>query len=846
MMPAWKPTRETFFHFALACAAGLLAAAAAILLGGKIGLLRLALTGLTLLLAASGAVLAFRNRSHPTLAAWWTRQTAQPCFLDSLLALSALLTLGSWWLAATPLENFGAWYYYWLAAQPLVFWLSGATTLGLVLLLAARFGWQAEQIQGWWREQRSLLLFSGAALGGLVLLALATRWRVVGMTPEIEDFWNGAGVPVLAWQVVLALLIGFGLPALFKRWKNPSKPGFWTELVIFGLVWLVAAGLWAREPVRPDFLISAPVAPNFEMYPDYDARNYDLMSQYALLGQNLNNGSFFDRMLYPALLVYLHAWFGQDYQTLMAWQAALYALFPACLYLLGKRLHSRGAGLSLAVLIALRGVNQIQVGNLIDTAHPKYMLTEFPTTVLLGLATFLLVRWAQNPEKDWHLAGLAGGIIGLSTLLRPHPLALLPLVIGLGLWIYRRRTRLWVGMSVLVTLAALASLLPWLQFSGNNRSVIELYGVRIRDVIRQRYPQFLEPTGQAPLAPAGAHLAQLAPQPVAEKSVAAFVLDNYLNNLVTAFQALPTTTALLEPRVIVKKTENFWKPYWDGHLTPTGWFFTLLNLLLVALGLGNAWKRAKLAGLIPLLVLLTYFGVNALGRTSGGRYLVPVDWVVVVYYVLGLAALIEWAATGLGLATQPQAAEAPVVKRNFPGWAKSLGVVTLCATLGTSLPVAQKLYPPVYRPKPSDAALTQQLVSLAGSQLNLTEAQVASFLKDPQAFIALGRSLYPRQMAKDEGLDVSVYNFYHPLPYPRMLFTSLGAKGENVISLPSLTAAAIPNTAETLVIGCRVDGFIQAWAVALTQEKTVFQRAVPAPLACPLPEPVCDNNKNCH
>lgn len=841
MNPVWKPTPKTVFYYWQACAAGLLAAALVILLGGKIGQLRLALAGLTLLLAVGLSFGAFRFQAR-LVAAW--QRTAGSGFVDKLLTLTACLALGSWLVAWTPLETFGRWYYYLQAAQPLIFWFSLALSAGLVLLLTARFGWQTARLRAWLAAERGRFIFGGLALLSLSLLAVAARYRVVGMTPEGEDYWNGAGAPVLAWQVLLAGLIGLGLPALLKRW--PKLPSRWVDVALFGLIWVLAAGLWAREPVRPDFLVTEPVAPNFENYPDYDARNFDIMSQFALLGQKLNNGAFFDRTLYPALLVYLHTWFGQDYQTVMAWQAALYALFPACLYLLGKRLHSPGAGLGLAVLLTLRGVNQIQVGNLIDTAHPKYMLTEFPTTVLLGLATLLLVRWAQNPEKDWHLAGLAGGLIGLSTLLRPHPLALLPLIVALGLWLYRRRARLWVGMSVLMLLAFLASLLPWLQFSGNNRSIIQLYEVRIRDVLQQRYPQLLEPSGQAPSLPVNAHLAQMAPASPSEKSVGAFFIDNYLNNLVTAFQSLPSTPYLLEPRVVVKKTENFWKPYWDGHLTLWGWLFTILNLSLLALGLGTAWKRARLAGLLPLLVMLVYFGVNALGRTSGGRYLVPVDWSVVVYYTLGLATLAELVLQGFGGAAQAEAAAIPNHSPERPWWARSLGVVALCATLGASLPISQKIHQPKYDPKPNDEALTRQLVSLAGAQLNLSEAQVTEFLKDEQAFIAIGQSFYPRQFGKDEGLDISVYNFYHPLPYPRTLFTLLGPKGERVIILPRLTPAEIANTAESLVLGCHSDKYIQAWAVVLTADQTVYQRVVEAPLACPLPEPSCDNNKSCH
>jgi hypothetical protein len=59
--------------------------------------------------------------------------------------------------------------------------------------------------------------------------------------------------------------------------------------------------------------------------------------------------------------------------------------------------------------------------------------------------------------------------------------------------------------------------------------------------------------------------------------------------------------------------------------------------------------------------------------------------------------------------------------------------------------------------------------------------------------------------------------------------------------------AQISNAIDVLVLGCQADGFIMAWTVIRLDDNTVFERTpTSAPLACPLPEPVCDNNKSCH
>ena len=61
-----------------------------------------------------------------------------------------------------------------------------------------------------------------------------------------------------------------------------------------------------------------------------------------------------------------------------------------------------------------------------------------------------------------------------------------------------------------------------------------------------------------------------------------------------------------------------------------------------------------------------------------------------------------------------------------------------------------------------------------------------------------------------------------------------------------MEAAKIPDAADVMVVGCKADGYILAWAVIRTDDKSVFERTPGGvPLACPLPEPVCDTNKSC-
>jgi hypothetical protein len=181
-----------------------------------------------------------------------------------------------------------------------------------------------------------------------------------------------------------------------------------------------------------------------------------------------------------------------------------------------------------------------------------------------------------------------------------------------------------------------------------------------------------------------------------------------------------------------------------------------------------------------------------------------------------------------------------------PWWLSVLFVLLITFIVGSLIPLAQTINHQRF-PKRSALEQADLFFSIAGNKLNLSTESLRNFLTSKNAVILTGRSLYPRQFNKDEGLDISIYNFYHSLPYPRTLFTVIGQDGEKVIIFPRTEPAEIPNEIDVMVIGCQAEEFILAWAVIRMDDKIVFERTPPGmPLTCPLPDPVCDNNKSCH
>ncbi|MCS6993113.1 MAG: hypothetical protein NZP74_04715 [Anaerolineales bacterium] len=804
----------------------------------------LVLTGLTLLAALGLLVCGLLVRKGKPPAEMLLRALLhRPAW--SLTVLTAV-ALASWLTVWTPPERFERLYYYALRLLPLAGWLALAAGSWALFTLAAWRGIDPASAQTYLHQNRAVWTVGAltlALIGGIAWLAAQ---RVVRMNPAEEDFWYGAGVPVLAWQVLVSLLAGAGMAWMEKKFFPPhQQSSSRVDALAFALIWAVSGLLWASAPLASNFMLSPPYPPNFAPYPAADSENYDLASQYALIGQGLfNHGQmkiYFERPLYSALLFYLHLLAGQDYAQLLGVQAFLCGVLPALAYLTGKELHSRALGTALAALLALRGWNGLALGGIIETATPKMLLTEFPTATGLALVIWLAIRWARAPQAHWPMAAWLGGVVGLWSFIRPHMLFFLLPSLALAFGVSLRKRWLGSGLAGLVFAAYLAAVLPWMQFNGSGISLVSLYIWRAQAIIQERFHWPL-PGGSfrsEPVASLGVlPLPQAAPH---SKSVLEFGRDHLLNNLTLAALSLPTTLQNFDLETLVRQTETFWIPYWDGQLSASARPLLPLNMILLCLGIGLAWRRAGVTGLFPLAGMLLYFLVNSLVRTSGGRYLVPADWILFLYYLLGLAALFAFAAAWFGLEQEvhPSHSEEPA-----PTLRRGAATLLLVAGLGALIPVTNLFYPPRYEPA-DKFQLANKLNAATLAQMDVPPETIQRFLQQTQAVLLEGRALYPRFIRR--GVNPLIPgHLLEETRYSRMAFTVIGQHGHlPVVLVTGDSWFSLPHAADAMVLGCQKGEFVDAWAVILPESGAVHLRQPAAPLVCPLPEPVCDNNGVC-
>ncbi len=702
---------------------------------------------------------------------------------------------------------------------------------------------------------RSILLKNKAALSaGLVaLLFFAAAFTLVAVTGlgirQREDYWYTAGVPVLGLQVLFSLALGM----IVQRLEGSLPRRFdWMACI---LLWAGTAYGWAGEPMRSNYFM--PDTAKNALYPYSDSALFDMASQFALIGQGLFNGQYFDRALYSALLTFLHALVGQDVESVLTAQAVVYAVFPALVYLLGRELHSRALGVAAAVLISLRGLNAIIAARWVDTASPKMMLTDFPTAIGVAIFMLFLLKWMKQPSR-LPLAVWAGGSLGLTVMLRTHAFLLLPPVLLFVILYFRPRWKYAALGSLLLVLGMLTSTLPWdLRNRSNDIPLFYVYYSRIQEVLRARYG--IEGGSYDPLpvknisglpesrmrsAPRALFLrtAGDAPNQAVCDSRPCSIINHFFRNLSTSVLFLPPSFVFDDLWNTTKLSTPYWIGDWrgDGFGAAQG-MFLFLNLALVSLGVGTVWERQRFLSLLPVLLFSAYLSINAFGFTSGGRYIVPVDWIIVIFFMAGAIQAASWFFQAADAAPPPSNADAPDAQARPIRYGAVLASFAAIFLIGGLIPLAEMPFPRRYEDRSMDAALDMLERQGRLEQADISRRELESFLAHPQAGLLEGRLLYPRYYASGSGEPNSDYP-YTPLEYPRLVFTLIGPQthgllGEGVI-VPGLNPNHRLHASDVVVIGCKTDLFFDALVVIVLDEAGyVYRRFPESALQCPLQSP---------
>lgn len=777
-----------------------------------------------------------------------------------LAAIVSYLLLG---LLLFPSEQFTSFPILFLRAKPFFLWGLGVS--GLFILrhlvdsgaISARF-WSDRML--FCRGKFVPFLLASGLLLALTAFIFISR---IGIRADL--YWKVAGIPLLSMQLYSALGCVLLYHFFVEKWlparitQSKIKPE-WLTAAIFVLIWIGAACCWNGTPQARSVFATGPYPPSEVMYPHSDAAVHDSGAAMIEIGLPVNGGQFTDKPAYMFLLGMIHLLVGDDIRRIVFVQVMVLALLPAILFLLGRELHSPKTGLLLAVIVIYRAVNAIQAVTAITTASVKELMSETPLALALAVLCLVVIRYWKN-RSAVKFPILLGGVYGIALLIRPHPIFFFPILLLFLVWLSWKNFRRMAGHLALFAVT-LALVLAPISVSNIQQGRIPDYLEKINIVLhlRSEHAQdsqiVVDEDQQLPAGPSSVETVQpqtgqatpmpqtaSTPVPVVPTTQTSYgqypiienrvvrLMSHALHNELAILLSMPASLIFHDMPTTLQAA--YWDESgpWNGSLTAGQWIALCINLSVLAIGLSVFFTKTRWFGLFPLVVQVSINLANSFARSSGGRFLTPVDWIIYLYYAVGIVELIRYLLNELG--SHPL----DLVDSNRPsrpvGWSTAAPLLAF-AVLGLALGYIQVIIPDRYTRITDPVEFIRNSTPGEFSAKLLPDLQAV--LDQSQTGWYYGKALYPRYYSANQG-EPSPNSEMHTLPYDRIVFEMIGPDGNNFILLPSTTRGKkLQNGADVLVFGCRRDAnTIDGWLVVInpTGSPAVLKRDPQQSYTCP-------------
>ena len=242
-----------------------------------------------------------------------------------------------------------------------------------------------------------------------------------------------------------------------------------------------------------------------------------------------------------------------------------------------------------------------------------------------------------------------------------------------------------------------------------------------------------------------------------------------------------------------------------------------------------------------LLIGMGYNASVSVGRISGWRFILPADWITLIYFSIGLIqfSYIVWFVATRSAQDVSIKDEASAVEKPSVNWFGAAVIAVSFLLCGSAVTYGNRLFSNRYPPQPAQQLMNEYLLGAESLGQPFTEDELERFLQDDKAVIVYGQAIYPYYLKSDSGPVNHAWPAYKPRPYNRVVFYLVGAESSNVIlPLPSHDFD-FPDGAEVIVLGCANEfGDIEALSVLLTgASPSLFTREPMSEIVCPLPEP---------
>jgi len=639
-------------------------------------------------------------------------------------------------------------------------------------------------------ERKKWLITGILLIIGLITGILVSKTRI-GLEKE-NAFWGEPMVPLLEWH----LLLSFAVCLVWFCADQFTEKGIPDRLkaLLPLLIWLCAVTVWTAIPNQHGFFSPPGRAPNYETYPFSDGSFYGHYARAAAAGMGFKGNDIPPRPLYIAFLTGLHLISSNQYDRIIFFQTLVLGLLPVFVFLCGRDLHSGEAGIGAALLVILRETHAILAapfGHNVSTT--KYFFADLPTALVCAAFLWLVIRWQKSaPEKQgvkW--ASAAGCALGAMVLIRTQSFFLILMLFFPLIPSFRHSAGNGLKQLLLFAAALCICIAPWLIRSHRitGQFVFDHPMTQTAEMARS-YNFDNENLSQLPGENDGDYTKRLTAFIAASakkhfSTIAGFVTAHFLNSEISNFRLFPLRDQLDKPEELLKSSTPFWENLDSGELQGYNLIFLGLGFLVWAAGAGAACRHNPHAGMIPLAAITVFNFSTALGRYSAGRYLIPTDWIMMLYFAIGLADLLHIAYQICGGIIRQQT-KLRIGALHFGYTAAAI----LC--IAAAIPLA-------------DRTIKQSFVQDEPSVVKEKVGTLSMECPAEDQIYLHAIAIYPRYYAAGEGEPESAKQGYAAVDHGRLIFLTLAPGSFGTIEMPLDSAPEeLPDGSEVWFSACQM------------------------------------------
>jgi hypothetical protein len=251
-------------------------------------------------------------------------------------------------------------------------------------------------------------------------------------------------------------------------------------------------------------------------------------------------------------------------------------------------------------------------------------------------------------------------------------------------------------------------------------------------------------------------------------------------------------------------------PFWSEMYSQANlWnaLVVLFNLIVISIGMASTARRNRAVLLLMLLFYIVYSFSSAVVRLSGWRYIMPVDWLAVAFFVFGLIELLRWLCArvlgwnGFGETDRLTVYESALETAPL-NWKPVLVFGLVFFLSGAFINLREAFLPADYPDYTREEVCSAIQSALTGSPWEDQSAELVEYCRRDDILAYEGTGVYPRFFKAESGFYNRLNDpFFGVQDYGRLVFRTVGEPNSKVYIKMDDETIRFPDGTPVYVVG---------------------------------------------